>query len=75
MIRMLQAKGVVAIACLPQEKSVLVGILVIGETLESKVGADLVDRDNPHAPETMVFMPNPCEPGVYYNQVLRLCPF
>ena len=75
MIRLLQSKGIVAIGCLPQRDSVRVGILIIDGSAPDSVAADLVDRDNRRNPAVMVFLPNPCTPGVYFDQSLDLCPF
>ena len=77
MVRLLQARGVVAIGCLRSRESLKVGILILDEPGEAprSGAADLVDRDDPSAPTTMVFLPNPPKPGVYFFQSLELCPF
>ncbi len=75
MIRLLQTKGVVAIACLPLRDSLRVGILILDGTASNSGAADLVDRDNPHSPRTMVFLPQDATPGIYFDQVLEFCPF
>lgn len=75
MIRLLQTRGVTAIACLPSTKELRIGILIITEVPPDRVAAELVNRDDLTAPKTIVFLPEPCEPGTYYDQLLKISPF
>ncbi|MEM9245609.1 MAG: hypothetical protein AAGA67_07715 [Cyanobacteria bacterium P01_F01_bin.153] len=72
---MFQSRGITAIACILAKKQMRVGMLIVGEIPPDTISADLVDRDNTTGPTTPIFLPEPCVPGVYYDQLLEIAPF